>query len=361
MDKINIFHIITDLKFGGAGRYLLELCRYIDKNRFNNTVVLPRGSILVSHIGQIEDIEIIEIDGIGGKSFSPKGTWELYSLLKKERPNVVHTHACLSARIAATILGIDNIIYTRHSLLPKSKGVKGFLQKTLNHFSSTKAIAISNAVYDNLIMEGVKPKNISLIYNGVKLPDKEYDRNRLRLKYGLSQDEIIITLVGRFDAVKGQDHLLNIAEILKMKNNNFKILFVGDGVNREALEISAKERKLPAKFLGHINEIDEIYVLSDIVVNTSNSEALSFVALEGFSYKRPIVAFDLDGINEVIDNGVDGYLVGFGDYEAFSNRLLELIEDENLRKSFGQAGYEKIGTKFSIEKMVKKIEYIYGG
>lgn len=361
MNRIKIVHVITDLKFGGAGRYLLEICRYIDKERFENIVILPKGSILNSYIGQIQDVRIIEINGIGGKSFDIKGVKELYHLLKNIRPDVVHTHACFSARISATLLGVNKVLYTRHGLQAIRGGLKGFIKRFMNRIFPNKAIAVSKAVFNNLVMEGVKEENIYLIYNGVNIPNASYNKDELRRKYGLSKDEIVITLVGRLDTIKGQEHLLNITEILKTKASNFAVVLAGDGINRQVLEASARDRDLPVKFLGHIREIHEVYVLSDIIVNTSNSEALSFAALEGFSHKKPVVAFDLDGINEVIDHGVDGYLVEFRDYKAFANRLIQLMEDEDLRIGFGEMGYKKVASKFSIEEMVKKIEDIYGG
>lgn len=361
MNKIKVMHVISDSNFGGAGKYLLEICKYIDKEKFQLIVVVPKGSILTSHIRKISNIDLIEIDGIDSKSFSFLGVKEILKLIKEKNPDIIHSHACLSARIAAYLRGIKKVIYTRHSLLPESRGIKRTLKLLLSRILSNKVIAISNAVKNNLISEGERQEDIHLIYNGVELPSKSYNVDKLREKYNISNEDVIITLVGRLETVKGQEHLLKITEILKEKANGYKVLLVGDGSNRKNLENYVREKELPVDFLGHISAIDEIYSISDIIVNTSNSEALSFAALEGFSHKKPVVAFDIDGINEVIDDGVDGYLVKFMDYEAFSERLVKLMKDKDLRIRLGENGYEKVRTKFTVERMVKQIENIYGG
>lgn len=361
MNKIKVMHVISDSNFGGAGKYLLQICKYIDKDKFQLIVVVPKGSILTTYIGQIPNINIIEIDGIDTKSFDFSGVKELLSLVKEIKPHIIHSHACLSARIAAYLRGNRKVIYTRHSLLPVSKGIKTTLKTLLSRILSNKVIAVSKAVKNNLIAEGEREEDIYLVYNGVDLPNRSYDIDELRNKYNVSNKDIIITLVGRLETVKGQEHLLKIIEILKDKTHGFKVLLVGEGSNRVNLETYVKEKELPVDFLGHINTIDEIYSLSDIIVNTSNSEALSFATLEGFSHKKPVVAFDIDGINEVIDDGVDGYLVDFQDYEAFSERLFKLMTNKDLRVTLGENGYEKVKSKFTVEGMVKEIEKIYGG
>jgi len=361
MNKIKVMHVVSDSKFGGAGKYLVQICKYIDKNRFQIIVVVPKGSLLTTIIGQIDNINIIEIDGINAKSFSFLGLRRLVKVMKEIRPDIIHSHACLSARVAAYLRGINKVFYTRHSLLPEIKGLKKLVKVSLSRILSNRVIAVSKAVKKNLIAEGERKEDIYLVYNGVELPRKSYDVDKLKDKYNISKEDIIITLVGRLDPVKGQDHMLKITELLKEKAEAFTVVFAGDGSNRTKLEDYAREKELPVVFLGHVNAIDEIYSLSDIIVNTSNSEALSFAALEAFSHKKPVVAFDIDGINEVIDDGVDGYLVDFMDYEDFSEKLLKLMEDKGLRTTLGENAFEKVKTKFTVEEMVKQIENIYGG
>lgn len=352
-------HVVTDMNFGGAGNYLLDICNYIDKSQFEIIAVVPKDSILNKFLSGIEGVRLIEINGIDDKSFSLEGLKELYILIKNLKPDVIHSHACLSARVSAFLRGIKKVYYTRHCIQPKNYGIKKYKKLFVNLVLSNKVIAVSKAVRNNLIQEGIKDKDIFLIYNGVEIPTKTYNKEALLIKYGLSNQEILITLVGRLETVKGQEHLLSIVEILKEKLNGFRVILAGEGSNRAKLEEWIRSKNLPVELLGHISEIDEIYQLSDITVNTSNSEALSYAALEGFSHKKPVVAFNLDGINEVIEDGKDGYLVEFGDYMTFSDKLIELIGNRELRDSFGEYGYKKVVTMFSMDKMIKQIEEVW--
>ena len=359
MNKIKVMHVITDSNFGGAGKYLYQICKYIDKDRFELVVVLPEGSVLNNTISAIPDVEIAQIDGIDTKSFDLTGVKEVYKLIKKYRPDIIHSHACLSARIAGLMAGNKNIIYTRHCLLPKMNGIKKSAKILLSRILPAKIIAISKAVEENLLEEGEKKENIFLVYNGVEVPDANYEN--LREKYLLDKNEIIISLIGRLEKVKGQENLLKIAEILANTEKGFKILLVGEGSDRQKLESYVSDKNLNVRFLGHINEIDEIYDISDIVVNTSNSEALSYTVIEAFAHKKPVVAFNIDGIKEVVTDGEDGYLVDFLDYEDFAAKLSILMRNEDLRRELGQKGYEKVKTRFTVEEMVRNIENIYGG
>lgn len=361
MNRLKIMHVVTDSNFGGAGKYLLNVCKYLDRETYELTVVVPKGSVLKSKLHQFPETSVMEVQGIDRRSFSFRGVKELYNLMKKDSPEIVHSHACLSARIAAYLGGVRKTVYTRHSLLPPTKGLKKIIKIILSRILGSKAIAVSKAVKDNLAAEGERQSDIYLIYNGVELPDKAHEKDHLREKYGLSDKDIIITLVGRLNKVKGQEHLLKVTELLDSKIDGFKVLLVGEGPERQNLEHLVREKRLPVEFLGHINEIGEIYSLSDIVVNTSNSEAFPFVILEAFSYKRPVVAFNVGGIGEAITDGKDGFLVNFLDYEAFSLKILQLIENEDLRKEFGLRGLEKVKEKFEVEEMIKKIEKVYGG
>lgn len=250
MSKVKVIHAITDMNFGGAGNYLVDICKYIDKERYDLVAVIPKGSILSNHLENIEGIKVISVDGLDTKSFSIEGLKELYSLFKKYNPDVVHSHACLSARIVGRLLGVKKIIYTRHCLMPQNSGIKKHIKVLISRILSSKVIAISEAVRKDLLNEGEREEDINLIYNGVKIQDKSYDIANLREKYGLPMDKIIITLVGRLETVKGQEHLLNISEILKEKTQDFIVVIAGDGSNRDKLEARIKEDRLPVKLLG---------------------------------------------------------------------------------------------------------------
>jgi glycosyltransferase involved in cell wall biosynthesis len=346
--KIRVMHIISDMNFGGAGQYLRSIVDGLDRKSFEVAVVIPRGSILKQYI---KEKNIIEVDGIADKSFGVGGTMSLVKPIKTFRPDVVHTHASLSGRLAAQMLGVKAIVYTKHTLSDHSSAVKNNVRLFLNKRLRAKVIAISSAVEANLLEEGIQQENIVKIYNGVK---PAYNMKSVH-------NEIpVITLVGRLEPIKGQMHMIEIVKALNvMTDRPFKVRFVGAGSMETELKEAARRANLQIEFTGHVEDIDSVYANSDIIVNTSNSEALSYAAIEGMNMKKPVVAFDLPGINEVIDHEKTGYLVAFGDYGTFAERLLELIENPELRNQMGEHGLKKILEVFTLEKMVKKIEAFY--
>lgn len=352
-------HVISDLNFGGAGKYLQNICKYIDKEQFEVTVILPERSVLNDKIKAIENVALYNVRGIDNKSFDVNAVKEIRSLIKRIEPDIVHSHACLSARIAAYKEKTPKVFYTRHCIQPKDSFLKRTVKTTINRVLSDKVIAVSKSIYDNLIDEGEKRENIYVIYNGVEILSETHDVEALKDKYSLKREHAVITLVGRLEEVKGQMHMLNISKQMLEKTSGFDILFVGEGSNRGELEERIRREKLPVKMIGHVDEIDEIYALSDIIVNTSNSEALSFAVIEGFSHKKPAVAFNIEGLKEVVDNDTNGYLVEFGDYKSFADRLCKLMQSESLREEFGKNGFEKAKQKFSIENMIKELENTY--
>jgi glycosyltransferase involved in cell wall biosynthesis len=348
-NRIKVLEIISDTNFGGAGQYLKTLDSNIDRDVFDMIIVTPVESILHKHI---KNSRLIQVPSIQDKSFSLKGTRALYKVIKDERPDIVHTHGSLSGRLAAQITRTKKVIYTKHTLSDNSNKYKRFIKKIMNKLVRSKVIAVSNAVVDNLIEEGVKETSIKRIYNGVE-PSSV-------IPYDTEEGKVVISLVGRLEWIKGPDHMIRIAELLKNRSSiPFKILMVGEGSLKEELEETVKLKELPIDLLGHVDDIEWVYQKSDIIVNTSRSEALSFVALEAFAHGRPVVAFNLPGIKEVIADSIDGYLVKYEDYEAFTDRLMVLMASKEKRVRMGMNGRKKTRDHFTIHQMVKETEAFY--
>ncbi len=347
-DRVKVVEIISDTNFGGAGQYLKSIVEEIDKERFELVIIMPVGSVLKDMLG---DITIEYCRDINEKSFSLKGIFNLYKIIKKIKPSTVHTHGSLSGRLAAQILGVKNIVYTKHTLSDNSIGWKRELKRILNKVLRAKVIAISRSVKLNLIDEGIKEDNIRMIYNGIR-PIETFD-NETRLIP-------IITLVGRLESIKGHRHMIEITRrLVECYSANFEVRFVGSGSLETILKKNVENYGLPIRFSGYVSNIGEIYETSDIIVNTSDSEALSYAALEAMMHKKPVVAFDIPGINEVIENGKTGFLVEYENYDLFTEYLAKLLQDDTLRRSMGELGRKRVIDNFSLREMINEIETLY--
>lgn len=215
----HVMHILTDTNIGGAGRLLLTLCKHADRKEFSLMVLLPSHSLLIPLFRE-NGIRVLETKGGHDRSFSPEDVWELLGIIRREKPHVVHTHASLSGRIAATLAGVSSRIYTRHCAFPPTPAQMRF---PLKHFTSlmstllsTAVIAVANAAKDDLLKTGVPEKKITVIRNGVEaFREVSHEETiALRASLGIPQDAIVIGMVARMEPYKGHAELLAVGNEL---------------------------------------------------------------------------------------------------------------------------------------------------
>lgn len=347
-----IVHITSDMNFGGVGRYLTLMDDFILNQSDEVILVMPIGSVLED---KIKNMRIIKCEGLIDQSFSVKGVLKLFKLLRPLKADIIHTHGALSGRIAGRLLNVPTV-FTKHTLSPESTGLKKGIKSFIHKILKSKAIAVSKGAYDNLIEEGFNKNAITIIYNGLEPLEESFGEAPV----GEEHDFLNILFVGRLEPVKGPDEFLKILGILKLKvNKPFKVFIAGAGSMAESLKLMAIENDLPVEFLGHVENIETYYLHSDLVVNTSYSEALGYSALEAMSYSKPVVAYDIPGINEVVVNHKSGYLIKPFEFEVFAEKCLLLLEDARLRVEMGQKGKEILKDKFSIHQMMDKLWSVY--
>ncbi len=354
MKKYKLMHILSDTNFGGAGQYLLHVCQYIDRNIFDVVVILPYNSQLKQHL---ENVTLIEVDGIADQSFSIKGYYALKKVISKYQPQIIHCHGSLSGRLAAQRLGTPKIIYTKHTLSQNNHLWIKEIKRLLNRFLRAEVIAISQAIKDNLLEEGLLEKKIHLIYSGVPLINKE------KLVFSKpGKTPIVVGFVGRLEHIKGPHHFLRVVQqVMENKDESIVFKMAGEGSMKEALLESIREKQLEVVMVGFVEDINSFYQSCHIIVNTSESEALSFSTLEAFSNGKPVIAFDIPGINEVISHQVDGFLIPSLEYETFADAIIKLAKDCALRDLFGVRGKQKVEEKYTVEQMVQQTQNVYIG
>ena len=156
--KIKIIEASSDTNIGGAGKCLLTLLENFDYNKFDVKVVLPKNSLLKPHIDKM-GIQVIEADGIADKSLDMFAVKTLKTIFRHEKPDIVHTHASMSARIAARAAGAK-VVYTRHSVFPPprkiSRGIGKAVNGMINNYYADAIIAVAEAAKENLTDTGVK-------------------------------------------------------------------------------------------------------------------------------------------------------------------------------------------------------------
>lgn len=363
---IKILNVISDMNIGGAGRCVLNFLKYYDRKKYAVKVVVPKGSLLIPEIEKLKT-KVIEVNGIADKSFDFKDIGKLKKIIKKENPDIVHTHGTLSGRIAAKMCG-KKIVYTRHSVFPVSrhisKGVGKASNKFLNEFFADDIIAVAQAAKDNLVESGISPKRIKVILNGVEKIERmnKEDIKKIKEKYGIDENNFVMGILARIEDVKGHMYIIEAAKILKQEGRNIKIIVAGTGTAEEKIKAKVKELELEDIFIftGFLKDVKEILNILDLQLNASyGTEATSLSLLEGMSIGVPAVVSSYGGNPGVITQGDNGYIFKLKDSTDLAKCIKKIMDNPQTYSYMKEKSIEIYKSRFTAEIYTSNIEKIY--
>ena len=361
-----ILNIISDTNIGGAGKVLLTFLRNFDRELYEMAVVLPKGSKLTSEIERL-GVRVIPSDGISDKSFDIVAIKRMYRLFKQEKPDIVHTHACLSARIAARLYGKCKIVHTRHSIFDEPAYKRAFPYKQvfgfINNRCSDIIIAVSPVVKIDLVEKGTSQRKIVVVYNGVDAlsPLTKSERRSVRLRYNLSEMDFVCGIVARLESVKGHEYVLKAAQLLSLEDKDIKFLIVGTGTQEFELRNTAEKNGVTnCIFTGFVEDIREIMGILDLQINASyGTEATSISLLEGMSLGIPAVVSDFGGNPYVINDGINGLLFESRDYAEMCKAIQAVKASEKDYQHYSSRALEIYNEKFTSKAMTAGVENVY--
>ena len=355
---IRLLHVISDTNIGGAGLQMMTLLKGLDKSKFEIKVVVPIGAKLAKHL-QLEGISFEEIPHIADKSFSVRAVFMLHKVIKTYKPHIVHSHAALSARIAARICRAS-IVNTRHSVFPTTKMQK--LAKPINFYMEEllggKTIAVSPAAKVNLVEMGVSDLKITVIYNGV--PEvkvcTEKEKQRTRARFDIPPDVFLFAKIARLDQVKGHDYLLDAA-----KKCRAYFLFAGTGEQYDHLAKRIKDESIHnVRLPGFVEKIEDILNVMDAGVLASyGTEATSLSLLQGMSLGKPAIVTDYGGNPYVIEHEKNGLLVPVKNSDSLSKAMDRLMKDKRLYDTLGKNAKKTYKKRFTETIMVNQTTELY--
>lgn len=359
----HIVQVLTDSTIGGAGKYLLNYLSCFDRSTYRVTVILPEGSKLTEAARMFEDVTVMEAPHIADQSYNKQAIGHLKELFIKLKPDLLHTHACLSARLAGKLAKVPVIVATRHCIEPLKRGAKALAYSLVNNALCDYYIAVSGAVVTNLMASGIKTYKIRAVTNGVT-PVKKTSADAvsfIRHRYGVADDETLFGIFGRLEPIKGHKYFIKAARQVLKEYPKAKFLIVGTG----SLEKELKERvaryglEESIIFTGFVSDTTELLNAVDVNVNTSESEAMSLALLEGISLSKPTIATRVGGNCELIADGQDGVLVNYGDSASLALAMLRVICNPDFKETIGAAAGQKFAQFYTVEKMVTRLEDVY--
>jgi glycosyltransferase involved in cell wall biosynthesis len=262
------------------------------------------------------------------------------------------------AVIAAGICGAK-VIFVRHQVDRIRKTTRWLIANRVN-----RVVAVSKAVRDALLRSGVPPGKIAVIHNSIPLEQfspARIDRAEVRRELGIGSDDIVVGLVGKLNRGKGVYDALAAVGTVSERHPGVRLLYVGEGPERTALEEEAERMLLREKviFAGLRRDVARMYAAMDIFTLPSTcEEAFGMVLIEAMAMAKPVVATRVGGIPEIIDHEVSGLLVPPHDAAALASALSRLIDDRQFSGKIAEEGLRLVERKFSDKAMGDSFERV---
>jgi glycosyltransferase involved in cell wall biosynthesis len=362
--KINVIHLVEELTIGGLEKILTTIVLNLDKEKYNVSVwCLREGGFFANKlVKEGIDVKILHIS----TSRNPLSIYKLYKLLKIHKFDIIHTHAYSAGtigRISAFLAGIPVIISHNHSVYDYYNMYYHFVEWLLSHITD-RIICVSDIVqrFTNETQR-INAKKLITIHNGIdsvcSVTGKEV--SDIRKELGIPHNHTVISTIAHMEEHKGLDCLLESASLLLKSRSDISFLLVGEGTLKEEFKKLSVSLKIDKNviFTGERSDVSEILLLTDIFVLPSLREGLPLVILEAMDCGKPIIATNVGGIPEVVDDGVTGILVPTGDFKALYNAMIELLNNTEKMKEMGNKGRRIFSEYFHSEIMVDKIEALY--
>ena len=364
---MRVIHLIGGGDTGGAKTHVLnllkELNQYIDAQLF----CFRKGEFSEDAAKMGIPIQVIE-------SGNPVlGLRELKRRLEGQKVDIIHCHGArgnlmgnlikkhLKAPVVTTVHSDYRLDYLGRPVARLSYGTTNMVALRRVNFY----IGVSDPMTDILIDRGFPADRIYTIYNGIdfKTPIQTVPKEEFLKSVGMNWQEgdVIAGIAARLSPVKDIPTLLRAMKIACEKTSHLKLLLAGDGEDREKLENMAKELGIADKvcFAGWLSDINSFYNAIDINLLTSLSETFPYSLTEGTRMHRATIASNVGGVPVLIDDGINGLIFEPGNEQQLAQHLLTLVEDPELRKTFGERIYQKASHEFSIDRMVEHQLEIY--
>ena len=373
MRKINLLYVITKLELGGAQKHLLNLINHLDKQKYNLFLITAQEGLLINDALSITELRLIKLRFLE-RSINPLrdflALYLIYSFIKKNKIDIVHTHsskAGILGRWAAGLARVKIILHTVHGW-SFNEYQNPILRKIIICLERLTAIITDRLIVvsyhdwqkglDSYIGNKEKYK---LIRYGIDFREFGKKDKSLREELGIDEHDLLIGMVSCFKPQKSPQDFIRLSFLVNKTLPKVKFLLVGDGFLRKKIQglISKFNLEQQVILTGWRQDIPRILKALDIFVLTSLWEGLPISVLEAMAASLPVIATNTGGIAEVVSGGKTGFLVPPGDVNRMTEKLNNLLADENLRKQLGENAKTSLGSEFSVENMVKNTENLY--
>jgi glycosyltransferase involved in cell wall biosynthesis len=352
--KLRIVHVVSSLKVGGMEQFVLRIAGAQRRAGHRVSVLAVRGGPLLEE-GRRQGLEILTLDHPG------KALRLLRAALSLawHRPDITHAHNFTAFQYAllGKIFGRSRLVLTLHGRSPADKRSPG--KRELDRIDAVVAVSSKTPEHYDLSSDHA---GLSVIHNGVDMPQGEQDRAATRRKLGLEEGRTVGIIVARMDHLKGHDVLLRSLSLLQQESIPLTLLIAGDGPERTNLEALAQTFGLGpdrVRFLGFRSDVSDLLHASDFFVLPSLTEGLPLSVLEAMSHRLPVVVTPVGGVPELVSDREQGLWVPVSDPQALAEAMAALARDDARRDRLGAAAYQHVLDHFSFDEMLRNYEDLY--
>lgn len=369
--KIKIIHIAQ--ANGGVEVYLKMFFKYIDKNKYDSYIILSKqynkSKVYFEELGIKVFIIDMEREISISKDFN--AMINIYKIIRKIKPDIVYTHSSKAGglgRIPAKLVKAKNV-YNPHGWafdmhVSNIKRVFFMCFEKILGYLTDCVIAISEYEKEVAINKKIINKNkIVVIENAIDLEkfNVNYNSEKILDELNWSKNCIIIGMIARISEQKSPHTFVDIAIELIKKYPECRFLMVGDGEQKGEIENKIKHNDLQSKFhiTGWVNNPYKYLDIFDIALLTSKWEGFGLVIPEYMAAGKPIVASNVGGISNIIDDGLNGYIVDNLDVNKFIDRIEKIINNEIIRCNLIKAGLNTVKNKYDFKRNAIEHQVIF--
>jgi glycosyltransferase involved in cell wall biosynthesis len=366
---LKVLYLIDKLQRAGAQVHLGQLAAGLDPARF-----APRVCSLIQG-GPVADAlersgSTVECLGLG-TLYGPRGVLGLLRLarrLRRARIQVVHSYlvsANVFGTLAARLARVPAVLTSRRDVGFSRNWRLRVVEERLINPLVDRVTANSPSVAAAVSREpGLRPDKVVLIPNGVdvdRCDPERYDAPAIRAALGIAREERVVGSVGHLSPVKGHADLLRAAGALVRKGAPLRVLLIGDGPLRGALQEQARTSGIAERvtFAGVQEDVPRHLAALDVFALPSHTEGMSNALLEAMAMARPVVATAVDGNADVVEDGVTGRLVPPRTPDALARALDDLFGEPARARELGREARRRVASRYSLPLMVSRYEELY--
>ena len=359
MRRLNLLHLNAGTKLGGTETMILRFLDNIDHNQFQAYVgaFFPGGELLDEADKRGAQTVLFKITSSANPIQLLSGFVRLYKFLKKHKIDIIHMYGFwtnIGGRIAAKLAKTPVIITGQRTEDNWRKSIHSFLDRFTSRWVDLY-ISVFNKGKELLVnRDRIPAEKILVVHNGI-------DLNWANPVKSSEKHFSLIGMVAAYNQFKTQEVLIRAAPMILKKFPQAKFILVGCGNTEKKMSEMISNLGLNFHFStwGFVKDIRQILSQLDIFLLATHSEGFPVSILEAMSMGIPVVASNVGGIPELVEDRVTGILVEPNCSEKLADAIIEILESPEKAKWMSEAAKERVKKHFTIEQMMGQLEFLY--